>query len=264
MPSDATYETTMTDDDTQRAQDLNGEPAAQDEAELARLLARHNRDLRELLGHHDTACEAEKRALARELHDNLGSSLTAFNMHLSLLQHEMPSEPSLLKRLEQMKTLLLSITESTRRLQVSLRPEKLDVFGLKVALNEYALDYARRTGIACRTSLPDEDVEFPESYKIALFRIVEEALANVQRHAGATEVDVILDDSEDGVLLTIRDNGRGLAGGAHEDLATHGLRAMRERACYLGGSLRVGPGRNGAGTAIAVELPPHGGTAELA
>jgi signal transduction histidine kinase len=252
----------MSDDEMQH--DAQGEPAAQDEAELARLLARHNRDLRELLGHRDAVNEAEKRALARELHDNLGSSLTAFNMHLSLLQHELAAEVNLQKRLEQMKTLLLSITDSTRRLQGSLRPEKLDVFGLKVALTEYALEFARRTGVACRTSLPDDELDFPESYKIALFRIVEEALANVQRHAQASEVDVILDDSEDGVLLTVRDNGAGIAHDAQDDLATHGLRAMRERAGYLGGTLRVGPGRNGAGTAISVELPPHGGAGELA
>jgi signal transduction histidine kinase len=237
----------------------DGQQTAQSEAELARMLAERNRDLRELLGYREAEVEAEKREVARELHDTLGSSLTAFNMHLSLLQHELPNDDAVQKRLGQMKTLLISITEATRRLQVSLRPEKLDVFGLKVALGEYVLDFGRRTGIACRASLPDDELTLPESYDIALFRIMQEALDNIHRHAGATQVDLILDDSEDGVMLTIRDNGGGLADDHADGHGKHGLRGMRERAAYLGGTVTLGKGRDGAGTAITVLLPPHAG-----
>ncbi|HEY5801941.1 MAG TPA: sensor histidine kinase [Burkholderiaceae bacterium] len=262
----STYTLPLRPPDTRRelANPDGADEIQRDEAELARLLDLHNKDLRELLGHRDAQTEAEKRALARELHDNLGSSLTAFNMHLSLLQHEMPPEPNLLKRLDQMKTLLLSITDATRRLQTSLRPEKLDVFGLKVALGEHVLEFSRRTGIVCKTSLPDDEFDFPESYQIALFRIVEEALENVARHACATEVEVILDDSEDGVMLTVRDNGAGMRPDCTDSHTTHGVRSIRERACYLGGSVKLGAGKNGRGTSVAISLPPHGGHRELA
>jgi len=257
MSSPTEHVSRMAPQNAQSQNANNGSAVAEKEADLAQLLAIHNADLRELLGHRNATIEAEKRSMARELHDTLGSSLTALNMYLALLQHEMPDNPALLKRLDQMKTMLLSITAATRRLQGQLRPEKLDVFGLKVALHEHALEFGKRTGIACRTSLPDEDLNFPSSYDIALFRIAEEALENTARHAHASKVDLILDESEDGVMLTIRDNGCGITPAQPGELHTHGLRAMREHANYLGGRIEIGQGQDGQGTAVTVWLPAH-------
>jgi PAS domain S-box-containing protein len=223
------------------------------ETQLEALVAARTMEVSELIGHLETTREEEKRSIARELHDDLGSALTALNMHLSLIFQQMPQESKLTDRAEKIKTLLTSITGATRRIQIGLRPDKLDVFGIKVAIAEQAVEFEKYSGVECNASLPDDQLTYAPRVDIALFRMVQEALNNIAKHAKATRVDVILDDTDDEIALTIRDNGIGIQS-SQPGVMTHGLRGMRERAGYLGGSVRINS-THGSGTIISITIP---------
>ncbi|MNR88151.1 Oxygen sensor histidine kinase NreB [compost metagenome] len=224
------------------------------ETQLEALVTARTFEVSELIGHLETTREEEKRSIARELHDDLGSALTALNMHLSLLFQQMPPEPKFTERSLKIKALLSSITDATRRIQNGLRPDKLDVFGIKIAIAEQAAEFEKYTGVTCNSSLPDDRLIYAPRVDIALFRMVQEALNNIAKHAQATHVDVILDDTDDEIVLTVRDNGIGMPSGQSTDVVTHGLRGMRERAGYLGGSVKV-DSVIGRGTVIEVTIP---------
>lgn len=224
------------------------------ETQLEQLVAERTAEVSELVGHLESTREEEKRAIARELHDGLGSAFTALNMHLDILFQQMPAEPSLTERALQIKALLKSVIDATRRIQIGLRPDKLDIFGIKVAIAEQVAEFEKYTGIACHADLPDEDLAYTPQQDIALFRIAQEALNNIAKHAKATQADVILDDGDDMIALTIRDNGVGIAPGRSGKISTHGLRGMRERAGYLGGQVRIASAKH-KGTTVTVTLP---------
>lgn len=239
------------------------------ETQLEALVATRTAEVRELIGHLETTREEEKRAIARELHDDLGSALTALNMHLAILFQQMPPEPKMTERAVQIKALLSSVTQTTRRIQAGLRPDKLDIFGIKTAIAEQVTEFENYTGVSCHANLPDEELAYPPQLEIALFRMVQEALNNIAKHAGASRVDVVLDDTDESVILTIRDNGAGMAADLPSPATAHGLRGMRERAGYLGGDVSIisAPGN---GTSIVVTVPktighdamPDGGATE--
>ncbi|WP_293778989.1 PAS domain-containing protein [uncultured Oxalicibacterium sp.] len=224
------------------------------ETQLEALVASRTAEVNELIGHLETTREEEKKAIARELHDDLGSALTALNMHLSLISQQMPDEPKFTERMAKIKTLLTSITTATRRIQNGLRPDKLDVFGIKVAIAEQALEFEKYSGISCEASLPDDNLAYAPRVDIALFRMVQESLNNIAKHAQASHVDIILDDTDDEIILHIRDDGIGIAPDRLTDVMTHGLRGMRERATYLGGAVNIRNAPNG-GTLISAIIP---------
>lgn len=214
-------------------------------------------DLSELLGHLNASWDNERRGLSRQLHDSLGSSMTALSMHLSLLTQQMPQERILLDRTAQMKQLLLNVIETNRQMQMKLWNDKLEFLGVNVALGELAEQFGQQHAITVRCSLPEDELSCPRSYGVALLRTLEEALSNIAAHAQATEVDIVVDDNDEAVMLTVKDNGVGInrdADGIGGPLSKHGLRAVRERAQYLGGTLLVGaaPLR---GTLLSVTLP---------
>ena len=212
-------------------------------------------ELSELLGYMTTTWDEERRLLARRLHDSLGSSMTALTMHLGLLSQHLQEGPQR-DRAWQMKTLLNNIIETNRNLQLALWNDKLEFLGPKAAISELVLEWGREHGIKARASLPDEDPEYSRQQGVALLRTAEEGLRNVLAHARATEVDVILDDDGDQAMLTVRDNGAGPGDGATLDsLDRHGLRMLRERARLLGGTVTLGPGPEGQGTALTLVLP---------
>lgn len=224
------------------------------ETQLEALVAARTFEVSELIGHLETTREEEKRAIARELHDDLGAALTALNMHLSLIFQQMPPEPKFTERSAKIKVLLSSITDATRRIQNGLRPDKLDVFGVKIAIAEQAAEFEKYTGIVCNVNLPDDQLGYAPRVDIALFRIVQEALNNIAKHAKATHIDVVLDDVDHEIVLTVRDNGVGIPAANPDAMTTHGLRGMRERVAYLGGSFKVS-GVEGKGTTIVITIP---------
>ena len=227
------------------------------ETQLEALVAARTAEVRELIGHLETTREEEKRAIARELHDELGSALTALSMHLSLLLRQIPADRTPGQHVVQINNLLASIVTTTRRMQQGLRPDKLDVFGIKAAVAEQVQEFAQYAGVSCKVSVPEEGVVYGAAIDIALFRMVQEALNNIAKHAKASNVSVVLDDTDDVIVLTICDDGIGLPENSADNLHTHGLRGMRERAAYLGGSVGFSSSPGG-GTTIRVDVPKPG------
>jgi signal transduction histidine kinase len=215
-------------------------------------------DLSDLLGHLQTCWDNERRSLSRQLHDSLGSSLTALTMHLGLLMQKMPQEPALQDRAAHMKKLLLQIVETNRQMQLKLWNDKLEFLGVRVALGELVAQFGEQHQLAARCSLPEDELQCPRSHGIVLLHTLEEALRNIAAHAQASEVDVIVDDNEDEVMLTVKDNGVGLPGPVAAVLGQvsgkFGLRMARERAAYLGGTLTLAGGAE-RGVTLTMILP---------
>jgi len=211
-------------------------------------------DLSELLGHVNTSWDNERRALSRQLHDSLGSSLTALTMHLSLLTQKMPQEAPLLDRAATMKQLLLNVIETNRQMQMKLWNDKLEFLGVNVALSELAAQFAEQHKITVRCSLPEDELICPRNVGVALLRTLEEALGNIAAHAHATEVGIIVDDNDEGLMLTIKDDGVGLPVNKPVEMSKHGLRSVRERVHYLGGTLSLSANPQG-GTILQAVLP---------
>ena len=233
---------------------MTAAPPQQFDAEVERQVAERTAELRELLGYLTACWDDERRQLARQLHDTLGSSMTALTMHLALLTQQMPAEAALQNRVAQMKTLLMGIIGTNREMQSAIWNDKLEFLGVKAALSELVAQFGAEHGIAARISLPDEESSYPRAQAVALLRTLEEGLRNVAAHAGASAVEVILDDNDDTIMLTVRDNGAGLDQGEHLGPGCHGLRLLRERARFLGGDLTLAPAP-GCGAALTVTLP---------
>jgi len=214
-------------------------------------------ELSELLGHVNACWDNERRSLSRQLHDSMGSSLTALTMHLGLLTQKLPPDPALLERTTQMKNLLHTIIETNRQMQHRLWNDKLEFLGVKVALGELVAQFGEQHGLAASCSLPDDEPRCPRSHNVVLLRALEEGLRNIASHARASVVEVVVDDNDDEIMLTVKDNGVGLAAAADAigaDSAKHGLRVLRERAAYLGGVLTLSA--NGSGGAILTVILP--------
>ena len=224
------------------------------EAEVERRVAERTAELSELLGHLTTCWDDERRQLARKLHDSLGSSMTALTMHLALLTQQMPPEKILQNRSAQMKSLLMNIINTNREMQITIWNDKLEFLGVKAALSELVTEFGALHHITARISLPDEDANYPREHSVALLRVCEEGLRNVLAHAHATEVDVVLDDNDEEIMLTVRDNGAGSDDYDCKASDCHGLRLLRARARYLGGRLDV-HALPECGTALAIMLP---------
>ena len=214
-------------------------------------------DLTEMLAYVGACWDDERRLLARQLHDSLGSSMTALTMHLALLSQHIPADnKSMRDRSAQMKTLLANIIETNRKMQLDLWNDKLEFLGIRAALAELVPEFGAAHGLSARASLPEDDGAYSREQGVALLRCAEEGLRNVAAHAGATEVEVVLDDDGEQVMLTVRDNGAGLPGGASvmESTSCHGLRLLRERASFLGGTLEL-CAADGGGALLRMILP---------
>ncbi|MBC7456485.1 MAG: histidine kinase [Massilia sp.] len=222
-----------------------------------RLAAARSADLAELLAHVTTSWDEQRRLLARQLHDSLGSSMTALSMHLALLTQKLPADTALHERSAQMKQLLSHIITANREMQRSLWNDQLEFLGIQTAINALVREFGDRHQIAVCISLPEHDSAYPRLIAVALLRCLEEGLRNVAAHAHASDVAVILDDDGDQITLTVRDNGVGI-GPAPLAAAVglcHGLRTLRERAAYLGGELSVSTAPHAHGTVLTLTLP---------
>ena len=239
--------------------DISGRKEAEDalrarEARLEEMISRRTATLRRLADHLETVREEEKRAIARELHDDMGASLTSLSMHMEGAYPLLPSDTQWTERKAKIQNLLRSLVTTTRRMQTELRPTMLDLFGIKAAIHELIDDFRQRANIEYDLSLPDEDIAIGHKLEITLYRMLQEILNNVVKHAQATHVDIILDVDEDRVALTVRDNGIGLSPESHDRPNAYGLRGLQERAAFLGGTVSFSKGRNG-GTVVSVQLP---------
>ncbi|KAB2968700.1 PAS domain S-box protein [Zoogloea sp.] len=210
-------------------------------------------DLRTLSGHQKTIVEDERTRIAREIHDDLGQRLTALKLDISLLRLGFGHNPELLRLAESMGRLLDDTMETVRRISSNLRPAALDL-GLVAALEWLAEDLELRSGICCRLDTGDEDIALDENRATVVFRVVQESLTNVVRHAEASEVRIALRSAETHLSLQIQDNGRGFNPKAPSPCRGFGLLSMEERVRALGGHLRL-ESAPGAGVSLSIFIP---------
>jgi hypothetical protein len=202
--------------------------------------------------------EAERTRIARELHDELGQALTALKMDVQLLSNMIPAgREDLLEHTSTMTRLLDSTMATTRRISADLRPLVLDDLGLAAAAEWLLQSLAQRSGLTYDLWIDPACGTLSEPHASALFRVMQESLTNVVRHARATRVDVRLARKGADALLTIKDNGIGMEPDAQAKPRSFGLRGIRERVLLLGGELSVA-GAPGGGTTVSVRIPAPG------
>jgi signal transduction histidine kinase len=223
-------------------------------AQLDEKIAQRTAQVRQLAGHLESVREEEKRAIARELHDDIGSSMTALSMVLEGHFRQNADNPGVARNADKIRALLKEVTHSTRRIQAGLRPNTLDSLGLIEAIRELVGEFAQRTSLATTVHLPDSEVVVPAALHVPLFRMLQEALNNVAKHAQARSVEVTLALTGDNVMLEIEDDGIGIPRERADNTQTHGLLGMRERAAYLDGIADI-RARSGGGTIVSIQLP---------
>ena len=211
--------------------------------------------LRNLAASLQTVREEERTLVAREMHDELGQALTGVRMDLHWLMDKLPrDETALLERTRSMASLVDSTIETVRQIAWRLRPPILDDLGLAAAIEWYADQFRNRSGLDVQLDLYDEGVVLDDDSKTTVFRVVQEALTNVARHAEASNVKVHLGVSNGDVILTITDDGKGIADQEITRTDALGLIGMRERAGALGGRVAVERLDEG-GTQVTISLP---------
>lgn len=215
----------------------------------------HLAKVRKLTIDAEKSLETERARISKELHDELGQVLTALNMNLAWIGGRLGDAPAALReRLGEAKANVDRVMRTTRDLTRSLRPHLLDHKGLLDALRSHVSEYEQRAGIACRLSCHPPNLEIGDPPAMAVYRIAQEALTNVARHAKATECEVSL-HYQDGVLeLKVVDNGEGADGVALSGARSLGIIGMRERAAALGGFVTVANAPN-AGVCVSARLP---------
>lgn len=213
--------------------------------------------LRELARRVAETEEGERRRIHGELHDRVGQSLSTLALMLQLVRQQLPAETLALvgRRLDDAHALALRTVQDTRDVMADLRPPALDEFGLLPALRIHVQLFAERSGIAAAVNGREPVPPIEGVAQTALFRIAQEALANVAKHARAKRVDVSLGAFDAGIELRVADDGVGFDAAALEPAPRWGLRTMRERAEAVGATLRV-ESRPGSGTSVVVRVPP--------
>jgi PAS domain S-box-containing protein len=229
--------------------DITERRRAQDE------LRRSQQELRGLSKAANEALEAERRRTARELHDELGQSLTALKMDLeSLCTSLPPDQPELAQRTQAMRALLDGTIAATRRIAANLRPLMLDDLGLSAALDWLTHNFSQHTGIASDLVVDESVAQVPEPIASALYRITQESLTNVAKYAHAGIAEIRLERDGDWVQLTVRDDGRGIESSEQGKGGAFGLLGIRERVTLLGGELSI-RGEPGRGTELRARIP---------
>lgn len=212
-------------------------------------------DNTKLINHLQTVREEEKARIAREIHDELGSTLTKLKMDVSWLSKRLDGGAEALRQTAAtMLDLVDGAIGTTRRIATDLRPPILDDLGLCATIKWQADEFQKRLGIRCHLALGENLEDLSNEHAIVLFRVFQESLTNITRHARATDVWVTL-NSEDGcVVFTVEDNGIGIGTNARGRPGSYGIQGMHERAKSLGGNMTL-KGRDEGGTSLAVTLP---------
>jgi PAS domain S-box-containing protein len=211
--------------------------------------------LHQLAGYLQTVREDERTTMAREIHDELGQALTAMKMDIVWLTHRLSkSDDALQKRLAATIELINATINTVRKLATQLRPGILDDLGLTAALEWQAQEFQARTGILCEFDHLAENLELEPARATAVFRICQEALTNVARHAQATKVGISLQQGTLDLVLEVTDNGRGITDNELANPHSLGLLGMRERAFLLGGNFSI-KGRPNRGTTVTAQIP---------
>jgi signal transduction histidine kinase len=221
--------------------------------DLESLIEARTRELSALSTYLQELSEKEKSELARNLHDELGGLLTAAKMDLSWLQSRVP-DSALQDRLAQLGGVLDEAMDLKRRVVEDLRPSLLDHFGLPTALRAYVDAACAKAGLRAELTLPDDGAPMPKETAIALFRIVQEGITNIIRHAGARVVTLVFVFEREGYRFSLSDDGRGFDAADPKFRWSHGIMGMRQRVRALGGRFEIESGP-GAGSTLRVTIP---------
>ncbi len=237
--------------------EVSNDVTAQKQLQLE--LASSREELRALSNHLQSALEEERTRIAREIHDELGQQLTGLKMDVAWLGTRLarlrdPGVTELVAKTHAMREMVDTVVQTVRRTATALRPLVLDDLGLVAALEWLASEFTTRTGIRCRFVAADPRLGCERAVATALFRIAQEALTNVARHAAAREVAMHLEAGPEGLVLEVRDDGRGIPPGGAAVERSLGVLGMQERARLLGGEVRV-LSRVGEGTTVRARVP---------
>jgi len=231
------------------ANDITGKVKVEQE------LKESTQQLRELTSYLENIREEERKHISREIHDELGQQLTLLKLDLLQMSKKLkPEEQEMIEKMKQADQLLLETMRSVRKIATQLRPSILDNLGLVSALEWQSREFEKNFGIHCIFESLVAEPHFTTNQSNALFRIYQEALTNIARHAQATQVDAVLTQEENRIVLEIRDNGKGFR---MEDMAgkkTLGLKGMRERTLMIDGDFSI-ESQPGKGTYIHLSIP---------
>jgi signal transduction histidine kinase len=223
--------------------------------ELEHQVDERTRELTALSTHLQGISEQEKSALSRELHDELGGLLVAARMDLSWLQQRLPtSDPAIQQRFKRIHESLSSGVDLKRRVVEELRPTLLDNMGLFAALRWQFKETCRRAGLKCTETIPDIEPKFNAEAAIGVFRIAQEALTNILKHAEAKSADLFIGIDGTTFVLRVADDGKGIPPNRLQTITSHGLASMRHRIAALGGRWEVQS--QGTGGTVVLALIP--------
>jgi signal transduction histidine kinase len=224
-----------------------------------------SRQLRALAARLQNAREEERKKIAREIHDELGQMMTAVKIDLAMLDRKLSGRngerliAQAKAEIAAMQKMVDTTIKSVRKIATELRPDVLDNLGLLEALQWQAQEFEHRTGIPARLNLTDAPLELDQEKSIAVFRIFQETLTNIARHAKASEVDVTLRTEEGKLLLVVADDGRGITDEEIQGPGSLGLLGMRERSHLFGGEVQIARGKE-KGTIVTVTIPLRRGS----
>jgi PAS domain S-box-containing protein len=218
-------------------------------------LKNSHQQLRDLASHLQSVREEERKSIAREIHDELGQALTVLKMDLSWLRNKLTkNETPLVEKTESMSKLIDATVQTMKRISTELRPGLLDDLGITAAIEWQAEEFQNRTGIKCNVNVKPEEIILDEKLSTAIFRVFQETLINVARHANATRVKASLVEKVDKLELKVRDNGKGIAAKHISNPKSFGLIGMRERVHPWGGEFKI-EGKPREGTTVRVTIP---------
>jgi len=231
------------------AEDITEKKMAQQELKESR------EQLRKLLAHLQSVREDERTKISREIHDELGQALTALKMDLAwtIKRIDKDNKP-LIEKARMMSSLVDMNIQTVKRIAAELRPGLLDVLGLSSALEWQAKEFQERTGIKCKVAVRPEDITLDRNLSTAIFRIFQETLTNVVRHAKAKRVTVDLTQKKGTLTLTVKDDGKGITEKEISAPTSIGLMGMRERVHFFGGKVTI-CGEKKKGTSVIVSIP---------
>lgn len=222
-------------------------------------LRRSREQLAELSAHLEAVKEEERERIARDIHDELGSILVRLKIDVALLTSKLPTASDALRaKAQSIEGLLNQAMGTASRVARELRPGILKEFGLPAALECQAEDFGQRSGVTCRMECDNEDKNMSPDAEtsLAVFRIAQEALTNIVKHAQASQVVIRLSRESSNIVMEISDNGRGISNADMEKPKSFGLRGIRERVLSLTGEFSIAPGSNG-GTDLVLRIPEH-------